>query len=310
MPNHILAGLLSMMLAVAATGCDQRENAAAQEVPAAPAASADQPAPASTEASAKIDEAVEATKVAAAKTGEAARATASEASDKARETAAEAYAKAGEAADLAGQAASDIAADLKRGASDVADSAKEAAGKAGDKLSAAADKAGDSAREAAAVAAEKAGEAADKAEQAMGSAADKARDFAEGLRSSDEAASPSAGASGLTLKFLAHQKFTLAKVNEADYHGEQRPFVEFGEQGLVSGKICNTFRGPGQLSDGVLTVEAMASTRMLCQVGGLDELETRFFDMLSKGAEISMDGSSLIFKQGGSAMVFEADTRL
>jgi len=299
MNRYSILALSAMLLAGLAVGCDQRQSTAAQEVPAASAASADQPVPASTEASAKIDQAVDATKVAAAKTGEAARATAAEASGKARETAAEAYARAGEAADLAGQAASDIADDLKKGAAEAA----EAAGKAGDRLSSAVDRAGDSAREAAAVAADKAG-------QAMDTASDRARDFAEGLRSSDEGGYPSAGASGLTLKFLAHQRFTLTRVNEADYRGEQRPFVEFGEQGLVSGKICNNFRGPGQLNNGVLTVEAMASTRMMCPSGGLNELETRFFNILSQGAELSMEGSSLIFKQGGNVMVFTADTRL
>ena len=305
MLNRFFIGLLSMMLAALAIGCEQESGTAAvpQAAPATSAA-ADQTGAKPTDASAKIDEAMEATKVAAAKSGEAAQAAASEAADSARETAAEVYAKAGQAADLAGQAASDIADDLKKGASEVADSAKEAAGKAGDKLSAAADKAGDSAREAAAVAAEKAGQAADRAEQALGNAADKARDVADNLRSPADAA----GASGLTLEFLNHQRFTLRKVNEADYHGEQVPFIEFGDHAMVLGKICNNFRGPGQLSGNVLTVKSIASTKMLCPVNGLDELETRFFDMLNNGTEISMDGSSLTLKQGGSVLVFEANT--
>ena len=293
MSNRILAGLLSMLLAVVFIGCEQQESTATPAA-SAPAASAEQPAaqPAEPMASDKMGEAAEAAKVAAAKTGEAAQIVVADASDKARETAAEAKAKAGEALDLAGQAASDIATDLKQGASEAMDN-----------LGVAVDKVGESAREAGAEAAEKTG-------QALSGAADKARGLADEWRPSTESSSSSAATPGLTMEFLAHQKFALKKINEADYHGEQTPFIEFGDNAMVSGKVCNTFRGPGQLADGVLTVKSMASTRMLCPVGGLDELENRFFNMLEQGAAISMDGPRLTFKQGGTVLVFEADASI
>ena len=302
-----------MLLAVAFIGCDQQESTATPQAPAAsaeqpaaqpaePAASAEQPAaqpaeptvsaeqpvaqPTEPKASDKMSEAAEAAKAAAAKTGEAAQIVVADASDKARETAAAASAKAGEALDLAGQAASDIATDLKKGASEALDN-----------FGVAVDKAGESAREVGA-------KAADKTGKALSSAADKAKGLADDWRPSDE---PSSGG-GLTMAFLAHQKFTLKKVNGADYHGQQTPFIEFGDNAMVSGKVCNTFRGPGQLAGSVLTVQSMISTKMLCPVDGLDELETRFFSMLEQGAEISMNSSQLSFKQGGTVLVFEANT--
>lgn len=289
--SRILIGLMSLLLAIAVVGCD-RENGVAQ-TPAGDqtgqaAESADEQADKTADdASAKMGEAVDAAKTAASKSGEAVKAAASEAAASAGETASEASSR-------AGQAVSDIAADLKEGAANVADSAKQAADKAGDKLGAAVDQVGESARE-----------AAGKAEETMSKAAEKAKEWVGGQSSSDAAATSSAG---LTMAFLAHQKFTLAKVNGADYKGEQTPFIMFDEDSIVSGRICNNFRGPGKLDGSVLTVEPIASTRMLCDFEGLSELENRFFDMLSQGAEISMDGSRLIFKQGGSVLVFEADS--
>lgn len=288
--RRIVLGLSTVLLAVVFIGCDQRESTATP----APAASAEQSAakPAEPSASAKMDDAVEAAKVAAAKTGEATQILMADASDKARETAAEAKAKAGEALDLAGQAASDIATDLKKGASEAMENWESAV-----------DKAGESAREVGA-------KAADKTEKALSGAADKAKGVADGLRTTTESSSSSTYTPGLTMEFLAHQKFTLWKVNEADYHHEQVPYIEFDGNSMISGKVCNTFRGPAELSGGVLTAKSLVATKMLCPVNGLDELETRLFAMLDSGAEISMNGSRLMLKQGGTILVFEADTKL
>lgn len=125
-------------------------------------------------------------------------------------------------------------------------------------------------------------------------------------------AAPAAGeSSGLTREFLMHQKFVLVQVNEADYvsPGElPTPSLEFGDDFLVSGRICNNYRGPGELQGKVLSVRAVASTRMMCPDTGLDELERKFFQMLEGGAALSMDGDRLTLKQGDSSLVFKAQT--
>lgn len=127
-----------------------------------------------------------------------------------------------------------------------------------------------------------------------------------------EEPAPAVGdSSGLTQEFLMHQKFVLVQVNEADYSGPHdlpSPTLEFGDDFLVSGRICNNYQGAGELRDDVLSVQAVASTRMLCPDAGLSELETKFFQMLKGGATLSMDGNRLTLKQGDSSLVFKAQT--
>lgn len=129
-----------------------------------------------------------------------------------------------------------------------------------------------------------------------------------------EAAEPAPAAgesSGLTREFLSRQKFVLVQINEADYSGPEGqpvPSLEFGEDFLVSGRICNNYRGPGELQDGVLSVRAMASTRMMCPDTNLNQLETRFFQMLENGAALSMNGDRLTLRQGDNSLVFKAQT--
>ncbi|UQZ89349.1 hypothetical protein C4J81_09125 [Deltaproteobacteria bacterium Smac51] len=111
---------------------------------------------------------------------------------------------------------------------------------------------------------------------------------------------------GLTPEFLTHQKFTLKQVNGAAYDKEMVPFIEFGENFLVLGKVCNNFRGPGELKDGVLTVREAASTRMACPDEDLSRLENSMLKMLENGARISMEGSSLFLREGDNTLIFEA----
>lgn len=94
------------------------------------------------------------------------------------------------------------------------------------------------------------------------------------------------GSSGLTKEFLAHQKFVLVQVNEADHVAERDlppPTLEFGDDLQVSGRICNNYHGPGELRNDVLSIRAVASTRMLCPDSNLGQLETKFFQMLESG---------------------------
>lgn len=134
----------------------------------------------------------------------------------------------------------------------------------------------------------------------------------ERLPAEAEPPAPAAGdSSGLTKEFLTHQKFVLVQVNEADYVAEQdlpTPTLEFGDDFRVSGRICNNFNGPGELQNDVLSVRAVASTRMLCPDSNLTQLETRFFQMLESGVTLSMDGDRLHLRQGESSLVFKAQT--
>lgn len=131
---------------------------------------------------------------------------------------------------------------------------------------------------------------------------------------SEEAAKPQAEATpvaeniGLTMSSLANHVFILTKVNGVEYSGEQMPLIEFSENSMVFGKICNNFNGHAKLTDETLTISPIASTRMMCPQTELNQMEHQFFEMLEKGATITMDGTNLIFKQGGNTFIFKAGT--
>ena len=125
----------------------------------------------------------------------------------------------------------------------------------------------------------------------------------------ETAPAPSAGG-GLTREFLTGQKFVLKTVGGVEFQGENIPVLEFGDNFLVSGKICNNFRGPGELTEGRLTVKAIASTRMACPNVVLGDLETGLFQALESGVDISMDGTDLSLKYGDTVLVFQAQTGL
>jgi len=129
--------------------------------------------------------------------------------------------------------------------------------------------------------------------------------FSEGSAYLSGQTAQSAGASGLTKGFLITQNFVLSKVNQAEFKSSQAPTLKFGDNFVVSGQVCNSFRGPGDLKNDVLTVKPISSTRKLCPQSDLNELEATLFKLLEEGAEISMDGTTLILRQGGTTLFFE-----
>jgi heat shock protein HslJ len=67
------------------------------------------------------------------------------------------------------------------------------------------------------------------------------------------------------------------------------PTLDFGEQMTVSGNLgCNQFNGKGVLRDGKFLIEAMASTRMMCQPPWSD-IELRLQTVLGSESSISLD---------------------
>lgn len=292
-----LGSLLALSLVLMA-GCNEKEavrDSSSSSAVAAPAASAD-----------------------AAQAAEAAAPPEKNAppADSAGETAGKS--EASKARQAAGEAAGEAAAALAEAAdltlAEAAVSAREGLRDFGEKADKALDKAGSKAGTALKGAAKKADAALEKAAgKADGKLSGLASRASEALGLNEEPAPvPSGPTSGLTEAFLTHQKFVLKKINHADFNnaaGLGAPTLEFGDGFMVSGKICNNYRGPGQLADGRLTVKAMMSTRMACPDTAYGQLENRFFSMLESGAEISMNGPYLTLSQGDSVLTFEADTR-
>lgn len=113
----------------------------------------------------------------------------------------------------------------------------------------------------------------------------------------------SGGGSMVTLKDLTHHRFVLVSVNGKDFSGHENiPSLEFGEGLHITGAVCNRFMGQGQLKGNILTVDHMASTRMLCADQELNELETNFARMLAAGAELELVGPELVVRQGDTVL--------
>lgn len=104
---------------------------------------------------------------------------------------------------------------------------------------------------------------------------------------------------------LKHHNYVLESVDGRPFSSEfNTPNLSFNQDFSISGKVCNNFRGPAQLSDNVLTVEHMASTLMLCPDQQLNELENDFAQMLRAGARISLEGNRLTLSQGDRVLVY------
>ena len=107
-------------------------------------------------------------------------------------------------------------------------------------------------------------------------------------------------------KDLLHHNYVLQSLDGKDFVSEfKTPNLSFNEGFRVSGQVCNSFFGQAELADGVLWVENMASTMMLCPDPKLNELEGLFGQMLRAGARVELDGDKLILRQGGHELVYK-----
>lgn len=92
---------------------------------------------------------------------------------------------------------------------------------------------------------------------------------------------------------LIGHTFSLGSINGTEFRSELRtPELRFGEGMRVSGRVCNSFSGPGTLKDGMLTVPQAASTMMLCPDQALNQLENDLYEMFRLGAKLAYDAQS------------------
>ncbi len=120
------------------------------------------------------------------------------------------------------------------------------------------------------------------------------------------AAEPTASVeSVITADGLAGKSFLLKSVDGRPFTAERVPHIEFDQNLNLSGAICNGFRGPGVLKDGILTSQ-MASTMMICPDEALNRLESRFHQLLRDGAALHLTGDTLTLWNAGVTLVFEA----
>lgn len=106
---------------------------------------------------------------------------------------------------------------------------------------------------------------------------------------------------------LLHHHFVLQSVDGIAVtpgHGNG-PNIEFGETMHVSGAMCNRFFGNGQLQDGVLTVQGLASTRMLCTDPQLNQWDAMIGNVLSNGAKVTLSAQQLTLSGGDHTLIYK-----
>ena len=104
---------------------------------------------------------------------------------------------------------------------------------------------------------------------------------------------------------LLHHNFYLTSVNGQPYPtSAQSPRIEFNEGFRVSGQICNTFSGFGELTDNILVVKEMVSTKMFCADPNLNNLENLLTTLLQEGVTIQKQTTTLTLSRGSDVLGF------
>lgn len=111
------------------------------------------------------------------------------------------------------------------------------------------------------------------------------------------------------LSRLAGRRFALESVDGETFHAARQPFIEFTGEGMMTGRICNTFRGKAGIKDGTLTVSGPVATLMLCPDEKVTRLEHRLFALFPKGMAISLEEDRLELRGDGAAFVFKAEAQ-
>jgi heat shock protein HslJ len=115
------------------------------------------------------------------------------------------------------------------------------------------------------------------------------------------------GANNVSVKAdqLAQHRFVLDTVNgQAVAPGEHPAELSFDKDLKVSGNMCNRFTGQGKLSEGKLTVNNMAMTRMMCVDAQRNELDNVINDVLSKGAQVDVTENQLTLNTASQTLIF------
>lgn len=104
---------------------------------------------------------------------------------------------------------------------------------------------------------------------------------------------------------LIHHRFVLVKVNNDNISSESQPELVFGENMNITGKMCNNFNGQIRLKDNVIKGSAMAITKMLCNDEQLDKLDLTIEQLITQGAQISLNKDQLILKNKDIELIYQ-----
>ncbi|WP_205065111.1 META domain-containing protein [Pantoea coffeiphila] len=108
---------------------------------------------------------------------------------------------------------------------------------------------------------------------------------------------------------LLNQYFVLSAVDgkPVEQRAGIRPGISFAPGLRVSGVMCNRFFGQGQLEQGRLTVPQLATTRMRCHDGELNQWEQLLGQVLTAGASVTMQQQTLTLNGAGHTLVYRVE---
>lgn len=111
-----------------------------------------------------------------------------------------------------------------------------------------------------------------------------------------------------TERDLMHHRFVLTHADGVamkDTSRQQRPLdIEFGENMHISGAMCNSFMGKGELKNGVLMAPQLASTRMACLDEHLNQLDQTVSNMLNEGAMVRFENGTLTLSTSTHSLTY------
>ena len=122
----------------------------------------------------------------------------------------------------------------------------------------------------------------------------------------------------ISLQDLQHHRFVLERINDmtlmqyAQALGfteaeplRKIPELDFGEQGFVGGNTgCNQIQGQASVTDNMLRLGSLASTRMYCP-GFAGELELQLLMHYGSSLAIRRAGQSLVLKAGTTKLEYK-----
>ena len=111
----------------------------------------------------------------------------------------------------------------------------------------------------------------------------------------------------LSAQDLENHRFELQSVNGTPFVAKEagkRPELSFGEKMQISGAMCNRFFGQATLQGDQLKAEGLAMTRMMCNEPQLNALDNQFGQMLSSGAQVSLNGQQLTLKSDQHTLIY------
>jgi len=111
----------------------------------------------------------------------------------------------------------------------------------------------------------------------------------------------------LSAQDLENHRFVLQSVNGTPFvakEGANVPELSFGDKLQLSGAMCNRFFGQATLNGDQLKAEGMAMTRMMCAEPQLNDLDNQFGQMLTSGAQISLNGQQLTLKNDQHTLTY------